>query len=372
MMRGILSLVALARCVSSAKIAKDFPETPDNLIRADSPLDDLSHQVQNVASRARAVAADARSSAAEAAGRVSSEQTVVSQYTAEHLANTVPHEEPYLKATVREATKQKENAAAAAAAAEGGYNTAILKQKEEVANAAAWASQEVEKQLADPMMKLQEWKMEVLHDPMSEAKIAAEKAARPYREAVAKLHQRISEYTKRASQLSSQAFGLQAMAKGVSGVAVAVMKKPTPAHWKKAQGMMKNAQHLLMQAAVFGAQAKKLEMMASKMELSFQAYQAGGEAAAQVAAHHYAPHLIAPAPNGGAIWAAPGPPIPFTLAQVDATLAQMKTEDAATEAATKTQSEVAAKTSSISVVKTIKPHLKQGNPFQRRRGTVPV
>jgi len=363
-MRGILSIVAvfLARCVGSARDAvasgRDFPKDPSNLVRPASPLDDLAHQVSNVAARARAVAADARSSAAESAGRVSSEETVISQYTAEHLAATVPHEEPYLKATVREATKQKENTAAAAAAAEGGYNTAILKQKEEVANAAAWAAQETEKQLADPMMKLQEWKMEVLHDPMSEAKIAAEKAARPYREAVGKLHQRISEYTKRADQLSSQAFGLQAAAKGTADIAVAVMKKPTPKHWNTAKQMMKDAQHLMLQAAVFSGQAKKLEMMAGKMELDFQAYQAGGEAAAQVAAHWYAPHLIAPAPNGGAIWAPPGPAIPFSLVQTKGDLSA------------KTSSEVAAKASSPSAVHAIKPHRKEGNPFQRRR--VPV
>jgi hypothetical protein len=373
-MRGISYLVSilLARCVGSARDAavtsRDFPEDPKNLIRPKSPLDDLAHQVQNVAARARAVAADARSSAAESAGRVSSEETVISQYTAEHLANTVPYQEPYLKATVREATKQKENTQAAAAAAEGGYNTAILKQKEEVANAAAWASQETEKILADPMMKLQEWKMEVLHDPLSEAKIAAEKAARPYRLAVAGLHRRISEYTKRADSLNSQAFAIQSAAMATAGVQKALMNKPTPAHWKTAMQLYKSSQHNLMQAAIFNAQAKKLEMMASKMELNFQAYQAGGEAAAQVAAHWYAPHIFAPEPGRGmAAWAPPGPPIPFVLTQTEAKgiAAKGPRGIASSESSAKSSSEDAAQTAQI-----IKPHRKEGNPFQRRR--VPV
>lgn len=388
-MQAVLFLVAIS-VTRSARFAKDYPKDPANLIRPNSPLDDLSNQVQNVAARAKAVAADARSATAEAAARVSSEQTVVSQYTAEHLAATVPHEEPYLQATVREATKQNQNAATAATGTEAAYNTAILKQKEEVANAASWAVVETEKQLAEPMRKLQEWKMEVLHDPMSEAKIAAEKAARPYRQAVNKLHQRISEYTKRASQLNSQAFMLQANAKAVAGVAVNVMKKPTPAHWKAARGMMKDAQHNMLQAAVFDAQAQKLTIMANVMELNFQAYQAGGEAAASVAAHHYAPHLFAPAPGTGlSTWAPPGPPIPFTLVQTEASLQKQAYSDDADldalllENATnlvdwdkllhsvdrKVATKSTSKASSDSIVKNGKPHRKEANPFQRRRAS---
>jgi hypothetical protein len=359
--------------------SRDFPKDPANLVRKDSPLDDLAHNVQNVATRARAVAADARSSAAEASARVISEQTVVSQYTAEHIASTNPHEEPYLAATVREAAKQKENAAAAAAATQAAYNTAILKQKEEVGNAAAWASQATEKALAEPMMKLQDWKMEVLHDPMSEAKIAAEKAAAPFREAVQKLHQRIAEYTKRAAALNSQAFSLQVAAKGTSGVAVAVMKKPTPAHWKTARTMMQQAQHMLMQAAIFNAQAKKLVVNAEVMELAFNAYKGGGEAAAQTAAHWYAPHLIAPAPTDGSIWAPPGPPLPFKFIQTEVATVRKKLDEVSTEVdeqssklhlassdVTKASNEVPSKTSSAAT----KVHRKEGNPFQRRRAPV--
>jgi len=383
-MRGIVPLVAISLVGCAGSRYRDIPSDPPNLVRPPAPLDDLAHKVADVAGRAKAVAADARSAASETGSRVIADQTIVSQYTAEHIASTNPHEEPYLAATVREATFRKQDAAVAAAATEAAMNTAILKQKEEVSNAAAWASAETEKILAEPMMKLQDWKMEVLHDPMSEAKIAAEKAAAPYRLAVTKLHQRISEYTKRAQQLQSQAYGLQVAAKGTAGVAVAVQKKPTPAHWKVANQMMKDAQHMIIQAAIFSGQAKKLELNAGVMELAFQAYQAGGEAAAQTAAHWYAPHLIAPAPNGGAIWAPPGPPLPFKFLQTNETteVASKMSNTAKTAEVASVMSSAgktaevtsmmssAAKTSEVTSKKynaAIKPQRKEGNPFQRRR-----
>jgi len=375
-MRGIIPLVVISLVDCYRSRQRDIPEDPANLVRPPAPLDDLAHKVADVATRAKAVAADARSTASETGGRVMADQTIVSQYTSEHIASTNPHEEPYLAATVREATLRKQDAALAASATEAAYNTAILKQKEEVSNAAAWASKETEKILAEPMMKLQDWKMEVLHDPMSEAKIAAEKAAAPYRLAVTKLHQRISEYTKRAEQLNSQAYGLQVAAKGTAGVAVAVQKKPTPAHWKTASTLMKNAQHMIIQAAIFSGQAKKLEINANVMELAFQAYQAGGEAAAQTAAHWYAPHLIAPAPNGGAIWAPPGPPLPFKFLQTNETTeaaSKISSATKATEVATKMYNAAIKprhKEGNPFQVAATKPQRKEGNPFQRRRVSV--
>merc|ERR1719321_990797 len=119
--------------------------------------------------------------------------------------------------------------------------------------------------------------------------------------------------------------------------------------------MMKDAQHMLMQAAIFSGQAKKLELNAGVMELTFQAYQAGGEAAAQTAAHWYAPHLIAPAPNGGAIWAPPGPPLPFKLLQTNVSTKVASKIHSAHEVSTEGASEMFSAAT--------KPDRKQGNPF---------
>jgi len=274
-----------------------------------SPLDDLAHQVSVASGRARSSASDARAAGSEAAARSAGEQSVSSRYTAEHLAETTKLQEPFLKAAARESQKQKSLAAFGAKSAEDGYNTAVLMQKEAVKNAALFGTASTEKQLANTFEKLAEWKMETLHDLVSETKIAAQKAAAPYVSSLRVLHNRINEYEQRATQLNGQAFTLQNMASIQAAGAIGTMKKK---QFQAAQQGMKDAHHMMQQAAVFGAQALKLMKTAQVLSLNFQAYQGAAEGAAATVAHRYAPQLYAPAPDAGTGWAPPGPPTPYT------------------------------------------------------------
>lgn len=304
---AVLAIVVSGRSLRSSNVLKQPEEI---LQRPDSPLDDLFHDVTATAARARASAADARTVAAETGARSSADQTAISQYTAEDLSIRTQNDEPVIQATIREAAKQKGIAAQAAVAAENAYNTAGLRMKEEIANAAKFAGTSVDDQLANTYKQLQDWKMEVLHDPLSEARIHAQQAAAPYQKALNVLHGRVREYQQRAEALNNQAMALQKEAKGLAGVATGTMAAGLA---KAADAQMKQAHHFALQSTVFLRQAQKLELDAQVLSLNFSVYQSAAQAKAAEAAHRYAPDMFAPPPVPGNGLPGDIPPTPVKL-----------------------------------------------------------
>lgn len=247
---------------------------------------DPTNQAQQEASFARGT-----SSEVGAHGAVANVKASIST-TRDNVESTASVE-LYVRDAVREAkfrvelTTKDERAAQEALEAEG------IASKHAINWAGEYAAEQVEQKLAPTLQKLQEWKMSVLHDPYSESRKAAQKAADPYQKAMMVTEKRINEYQQRAESLNSQAFALQGLAKGTAATAVA---KQAAVDLEGAQTDMMNAHHMMAQAANFGAQAFKLQEKAKVLQINIPAYSAAAAGAAATTAYRYDPIHVPPPP----------------------------------------------------------------------------
>lgn len=279
------------------------PAPPEAYIKNDLPLDDLAHDAQVSSINALAAASDARSVAAESGGRGSAENAMSMEFSAGMLAGRTEQQQPFLDGTLREASKQKNAALVAVRASKNGYNSAVIMQQEAIKNAVAWSTRQTESEIADPIRKLQEWKMAVLHDPEMEAHKAAQAAAAPYEKSLNQIHQRIMEYQQRAEDLQSQGYGLQQDAQTDAKKAVGKQKGEK---LKAAADLMIAAHHEMVQGTMFIANAKKLWKKADDLYADWQDYHGAAMKAAASAMHRFAPHLFAPPPSSASKSAIPG------------------------------------------------------------------
>lgn len=301
-----LGLLALP--IGGAGVADPDP----SYIRHDLPLDDLARDAHVSSINALAAASDARSVAAESGGRASAENAASMEFSAGTLAERTEQQMPFLDGTLREASKQKNAALLAVRGAKNGFNSAVIMQKESIKNAVAWSTKHTEDQIADPIRKLQEWKMAVLHDPTMEAHKAAAAAAAPYEKSLNQIHQRMMEYQQRAEDLQGQGYHLQQEAAVDAKKAVGKQKGEKLA---AARALMIAAHHEMTQGTYFVAASKKLWKKADKLFADWQDYHTASMKAAASAMNRFAPHLFAPPPDsaslpGGGMSAIPadGPP----------------------------------------------------------------
>lgn len=290
-----LALVFLAGCASATgkSLLRATAARDPALSTPPDPFGDLEKSVHDAAMKAQASASDARSAGSEAAARAAAEGAAVAEFTAKTLAARTAFQQPFLEGAGSEAEKQQGLAADGAVGAGHGLGAAQLMQKEAVANAAAWASAETQDKLADTYTGLQEWKMAVLHDPMQEAKRAAQKAVAPYRLALDNLHNQILSYEDRAKHLQSQAYALQNIAAGTAKLAVSLQGAGALG---PAASNMKSAHQMIAQAANFITNAQGLSIKAQVLQLNWGITHGAATHALAEAAHRYAPDLIAPPP----------------------------------------------------------------------------
>jgi len=309
-----IGVLCLALCVGLAvhSLGEDPPaddegdEGADQYTPPESPMDDLTYDVNRASHSAQASSSDARSVAAEVAAGMAAEDGISSQHQAERMAAENAHNEPFLAGTVTESDHQKGAAGRAKSATGETVEASKLMQAQAVQDAAAWASKETESKLADVYKGLMDWKYEVLHDPVSEAKIAAQKAAAPYEKAMLTMERRINEYQQRATDLQNQAYGLQGAAVGLAKGAVG---QQAGGAIGPAAANMKAAHHMMAQAASLGAQAAKVQLEAQNMQINFiPAYQGAQMMAAAAAAHRYNPSGYAPPPVSPNAFNPPAPP----------------------------------------------------------------
>jgi len=302
--RVVLESLALLSLLAALALGVKIRREPE-YVPPDSPMDDVTYDVNRASARAQTSGSDARAVAAEVAGGMAAEDAIASENQAERLAKENEHNEPFLAGTVTESDSQKVAAGKAKAATAETVEAAKLMQSEAVKDASAWAAKETDVKLADVYKGLMDWKYEVLHDPVSEAKIAAQKAGAPYEKAMLTMERRINEYQQRATDLQNQAYGLQGAAVAVAKGAVAQQGGGALA---AAAANMKTAHHFMIQAASLGAQAMKVQLEAQNMQINFiPAYQGAQMMAAAAAAHRYNPSGYAPPPVAPTAFTPPGP-----------------------------------------------------------------
>lgn len=303
--------LGVLRVLPALGASSSQPAPPESYLKEhDIPLDDLAYDAHVSSIDALAAASDARSVAGETSARASAENAASMEYSSQTLAKRTEQQAPFLRGTLQEAQKQRNMALVARKGGENAYNTAVLMQQEAIKNAASWATQETDRQLADPERKLQEWKMAVLHDPAMESRKAAAAAAAPYDRSLNHLHQMIMEVQQRAESMQSQGYALQQEARDNAKKAVG---KQAGGHGI-ARELMKQAHMEMKQGIYFVTAAKKLWDHADDLYKDWGDYHAQMQHAAMDAAHRFAPHLFAPPPSAGSTSAIPGggPPGPLS------------------------------------------------------------
>lgn len=280
-----------------------------------SEMDDLVYDVARASSKAKSTGSDARAVAAEVASGMAAEDTIGSQFEADKLARENGFNEPFMQGTKSESADQATFAAKAKTSTENTVGASQLMQTEAVGDAAAWAAAETQRQLQDVYKGLQDWRFQVLHDPVSEAKMAAQRAAAPFNKALAITEKRVDEYQQRATSMQQQAFGLQKVAQTFANLAVGAQSLGA---YGPAQANMKSAHQMMMQASRFGAQAAAIQAQAETLQMNQGAYQQGALMSATKAAHRYDPADFGPAGVPGSVGAAAAPvpnPNDVSLAQ---------------------------------------------------------
>jgi hypothetical protein len=288
------------------------PYMPVYVVNGPAPeptgLETLARGAMGTATRARAAAADAIVASAEAESRLTAEE-----------AEGVAKEASVTAEATKQWAKQLGQAVADAKAAEEGTEVA-LKSTETVlgkakafmdsldSKAAKRTGDKIAKKLATVYKGLQEWKMDVLHNPIKLGRIAGMKAAAPYEDALQKTERRIGAYEQRAHALSATARGLRLAAVGLANGSVG---KQAAGQLKAASQGMVDAGQMISQAAQLENQGIKMHEMAETLQLNVQAYQAAAQRAEQEAVSRYSKGVYAPPSTPmGAFATPPMVPIP--------------------------------------------------------------
>lgn len=302
---AIVLIVVTGPEVDGRILGKDFQQPF-------TPLDNMTFDVSQVAGHARTASSDARSTAQEVIARESADIAEQKSFGADSEKDLAEFRDKSFKGGMAEGKKQEAKAAAAAAAAKMALEAGKILSKAVIKEAGVWASQHTEDVLADPMLHFQDWKFAVLHDPASEAKKAAQKAAAPYEKALRVLERRIAEYSQRAVSLQSEAYALQNKAKAAANSAV---EKQAGEDYTGAAKQMMTAHTMMAQAGMFGSQAIKYEEAIAKMSVPLPAYTAAAQMKAAIVAHRYNPDGYAPPPVSKNAFNPPPPPTSFGFFQ---------------------------------------------------------
>jgi len=270
-----------------------------------SELWKLSTQAADTSGFSRTAASDARAVSSEVMARLAADEAEGSQMESKANRDNTENRERFFVGAVEEGKKQQKLAAQAVTAAKEAFQAGKIWQKDAVKKAAAWAEKETQDQLAKTFKGLQDWKYSVLHDPVSEAAKAAQKAAAPYENAMRTLEKRIAEMSQRAVGLQSQAYALQREAQGAAGTGVA---QQAAKQFDAAKTSMMDAHQLMAQAAIFGEQATKIQLAIEPLTVPLPAYSAAAQAAAASAAHRYNKAGYAPPPVSAKAFNPPPPP----------------------------------------------------------------
>lgn len=326
-----LGIVIVAALLSPVAVSKNSLRDSENQPYGDSrepgdkqfsELWNITYDASQSSGFARTAASDARAVSSEVMARLAADSAEGSQSESKNDKDNTKNRERFFVGAVEEGKKQDKLASEAVTAAKEAFEAGKIWQVHAVKVAAKWATQETQRQLASTFKGLQDWKYEVLHSPVSEAAMAAQKAAAPYENAMRTLEKRIAEMSQRATGLQSQAYALQNEAQGLAGSAVA---QQAAKDFKGAQQSMADAHQMMAQASLFGAQAQKIEMAIEPLEVPLPAYSAAAQAAAASAAHRYnkpfAPpngdtHLgYAAPPVSPKAFNPPPPPVPILLSR---------------------------------------------------------
>ena len=271
------------------------PYMPVYVVNGPAPdptgLETLARGAGTTATRARAAAADAITASAEASSRLTAED-----------AEGVAKESAVDTEATKQWAKQLGQAVSDAKAAEEGTEIALKSTQTVLGKAITFMDQlnskaatrtgdKIAKKLATVYKGLQEWKMDVLHNPIKIGRVAGMKAAAPYEDAMQKTERRIGAYEQRAKALSATARGLRLAAVGTAHGAVG---KQGAGKLKAASQGMVDAGQMISQAAQLENQGLKMHEMAETLQLNIQAYQAAAQRAEQAVVSRYSKGVYAP------------------------------------------------------------------------------
>jgi hypothetical protein len=199
--------------------------------------------------------------------------------------------------SIKGAAVEAQNAAAGASMAAGRTGSALmaaqLAKTAGAMQAATYVRSTIDQELSHLYMGLQEWKMQVLHDPMKEATKAGMKAALPYEKALQTIEKRVADYEQRATGLSNQARSLRTAAAGLANTAV---EKQAGGALQQAQQDMMNAHIMMNQATAFDAQGLRLIKEANVWNVQIPTYVSAASGAAHQKTWEFAKKLYAPPP----------------------------------------------------------------------------
>lgn len=277
-----------------------------------STLWNLSYSVGQESGFSRTAASDARAVSSEVMARIAADTAEGSSTESKIEMDNTENRERFFIGAVEEGKKQEKLAAQAVVAAKEALEAGKIWQVHAIKDAAKWAKETIRDQLAGTFKDLQDWKYSVLHSPVTEAAIHAQKAAEPYEKAMRVLERRIAEMSQRAVGLQSQAYALQNEASGAAATGVA---QQAAKDFKGAAQSMMDAHQMMAQAAMFGTQAKKIELAIEPLTVPLPAYSAAAQAAAAAAAHQYNKAGYAPPPVSAKAFNPPPPPTPILLSK---------------------------------------------------------
>jgi hypothetical protein len=291
----------LVLLVSGVAAARE-PATPFEAARA----------AQAATYHAQAAASDARAAASEVGAQGSAEATAgyAKAAATDHLAAEAVA--PQSHQAVDEAKVQVTRTEAALRQATAAEGTAKILAESAVAKGKARADADTHAALGDLFKQYEDWRYSVLHDSETEARLAAQKAEKPYMDALSKTEKRIEDMQQRADGLSGQASTLRNVAVGTANLAVA---QQAALAMKDAQQNMMNAHQMMAQANDFDTQAGKMQMQAQVLQLNVPGYQAAGQMAAAFMGHRYNPDGRPPPPVNPFGFTPPPPPVNLALLQ---------------------------------------------------------
>jgi len=261
---------------------------------------------------AAAAASDARAAASEVGAQGSAESTQDSAHDAgkDHLAATAVA--PMSHQAVEEGKVQVTRSEYALRQAKAAEGTAKILAESAVEKGQKRADADTHAALGDLFKQYEDWRFSVLHDPETEARLAAAKHEKPYVDALMKTEKRIEDMQQRSQGLSGQAASLRNIAVGTANLAVA---KQAATDLDGAAKDMMNAHQMMAQANDFDTQAGKMQLQAQVLQLNVPGYQAAEQMAGAFWGHRYNPDGRPPPPVNPFGFTPPPPPVNLALLQ---------------------------------------------------------
>mmetsp|Transcript_6591 Transcript_6591/g.11460 ORF Transcript_6591/g.11460 Transcript_6591/m.11460 type:complete len:307 (-) Transcript_6591:23-943(-) len=289
--RMLACLAALALCAESTvisnRVTAQSNQTPNLPVAAhDAWQASEDTSMSSVAARTAAKEVYARLDAEEAEGAASKTDDITSQ-------------------TMEIATEARRDLRGSIAAAQGATSAAkaskeALAWAEKYANsieaeAGKQAAAMVRQRLAGLLRELQEWKAQLLHNPVDAALTAGAKAALPYQEMAQALDRKAVVAGREVARLNAQAQMRSEAAKDVAEDAAAKGAEGDHAGAEKAQAL---SEQLAEEAAALKRQGVELQSQVDRIEAQIPSYLDGAELAGSQAAHMnsagtYGPPLVA-------------------------------------------------------------------------------